>query len=172
MPRIGKKKARVLAQHKRLGELKAEVQHEYKSVKWIADMLPFLPEKYKKNAILWIKHLLEEHLSEMPKNVAILGMTIIVKNLIDKSEELRSLLPKPELKFRVDPALPHFEPAWPVSLLFGTEKEKYEGMFPDWADWLISFSLAYIIVDHGGQIILGLGESVKGLTGMLAFLLA
>jgi len=37
--------------------------------------------------------------------------------------------------------------------------------------WLISFALAYIIIKHGGQIAIALGESVKGLTGILGFFL-
>lgn len=173
MPRPPVKKTRVLAKAQREGELKAQVEHDYKSVKWLADLIPFLPEKYKKNAVLWMKKIFEGHLAKIPKGIAILGMTYIIKNLIDTSEELRAKLPKVKIRFRVGPAFPtEFKPAWPLSLLTDEEEyEDFEGMFPDWADWLVAFTLAYMIVEHGGQIALGLGEAVKGLTGIVGFLL-
>ena len=69
MPRIAKKKTRVLAKCQREGELTAEVEHEYKSVKFLADVLPFLPEKYKKNATIWMKHLIEKHIDKKTKAI-------------------------------------------------------------------------------------------------------
>ena len=177
MPRPPKKKTRVIAKARREGELTAEVEHEYKSVKFIADMIPFLPEKYKKNAVIWMKHLVEKHINKIPKGIAILGMTYIIKHLIDTSEELRG---KVNLIVKATT-----QPLGGASLmieLWGSISKgelpfiqeavgKTEGIFPDWADWLIAFTLAYIIVEYGGQIALGIGSTVKSLSGIVGFLL-
>lgn len=179
MPRPPKKKTRVVAKARREGELKAEAEHEYKSVKFIADMIPFLPEKYKKNAVIWIKHLVEQHLSEIPKGIAILGLTVIIRHIIHTTDELAAKVKaiheeKPSW-YAFTPTGLHMTIAEAVVAQFGiaetsVSEKKLEGFIPDWTEWLISFALAYIIVEHGGQIALGFGElagSIKGLVGLL-----
>lgn len=179
VPRPGKKKARVLAKAAEEGRLKAQTEHEYKSVKFLADIIPFLPEKYKKNAVLWVKHIVEDHLSELPKGIALLGTTIIVKYLLDTVESLRKRIEpmvsvKPGrgilgLVFETVPLPPAIEEVT-ITTLYGKEAEPKD-LFPEWQIWLIAFAIAYIIVEHGGQIALGLGEGIKGLTGIVGFLL-
>ena len=178
MPRIAKRKTRVLAKCQREGELKAEVEHEYKSVKWIADMLPFLPEKYKKNAVLWIKKILEEHLSEMPKAIAMLGMTILVKATIEQTEGLQSRVAQ-IMRGEVTWILGEpFAFLWgqltgqiPLGETYGYFKGKKEGFFPAWQDWLISFTVAYMLVEHGGEIFQAIGSGALGLSSIISLLI-
>lgn len=167
LPRPPKKKTRVIAKARREGELKAEAEHEYKSIKFIADMLPFMPEKYKKNAVLWMKNLLEKHLDKMPKMVAVLGLTWMIKFTIDWTQgvfkralERATKMPIPfglgQVAFE---QMPHGRPA----IKIGDDTE--------WQEWLISYVVAYIIIEHGGEIALGLGESFKNLSMIAGFLL-
>jgi hypothetical protein len=105
---------------------------------------------------------LREHIGKLIDNSdpleigAVIGLTIIVKLTIDKTEEIRgwlattgglytefeTIIGKQTLLTWLGNALG----------LKPVETEKYEGMFPDWADWIISFAIAYIIVRHGGAI--------------------
>jgi len=168
MPRPPVKKTFKLAKAAELGKLQAQDEQEYKGVKWIADMLPFLPEKYKKNTVLGIEHFLAQHAEKIPKGIAIFGMTIIIKGTIDASEELLEKIKHPLLA--VASISPAMVPFMPLALLLETVPEEKRKV-PDWAEWLVAFTLAYIIIEHGGQIILGLSESVKGLAGLVGFLL-
>ena len=176
MPRPPVKKTYKLAKVAELGRLQAQVEQEYKGVKWLVDFLPFLPDKYKKNAVLWMKHLFEKHVAKIPKGIAIIGMTYIIKRLIDTTEELKEKALKFQLKYSPLTQIPYLIQLTGAVVgvdvpqqIIDVTKIKYEGMFPDWADWLIAFTLAYIIVEHGGQIILGLGEGVKGLIALVSF---
>lgn len=174
MPRPPIKKTRVLAKAAEEGKLKAQTEHEFKSIKWLASIIPFLPEKYKKNAVLWMKNIFERNMDKIPKMVAMIGLTLIIKRLIDTSEELRGRLDLLRLPFeRIGPQNP-FTKIFPQPFtiyLTDERRKKYEGFFPDWMDWLISFTLAYIIIEHGGQIALGLGKAVSSLGGIVGFLL-
>jgi len=178
MPRPAKKKTRVLAQAAEEGRLKAQTQDEYKSVKFLADVIPFLPEKYKKNAVIWIKHMVEKNADKIPKTIAIIGLTVIIKQIIKTTESLQTRIKQ---LFKGEVAWTVTEPfgfLWgqitgqiPITETYGYFKEQKEGFFPEWMDWLIAFSLAYIIVEHGGQIALGLGSVASSLSGMVGFLL-
>lgn len=171
MPRPPTKRTYKVEKAKTLGRLQAKVEHEYKAVKWLADIIPFLPKKYKKNATLWMKSLLEKHLDKIPKTIALLGLTYIIKELIRTSDELltkiRTFTGKPIWETKL------FEPIWEkeLSLTPIWKKPEVKELLPEWKEWLIAFTLAYIIIEHGGQIALGLGETVKGLTGIVGFLL-
>jgi hypothetical protein len=97
--------------------------------------------------------------------IAVIGMTFLVKHLIDASEDLRHKLDtlgglygefltpigKTKMLTVLGRALGYTE----------VTPAQFEGMFPDWMDWLISFTIAYIIVKHGGQI-LGLASNAMG----------
>jgi len=172
LPRPPVKKTRVCAKAAEEGRLKAQTEHEYKSVKFLADLIPFLPEKYKKNAVLWMKSIFEKHLAKIPKGIAIIGMTLIVKQIIHSSDEfigkVAAISGKKPSWLAYTPAGMHMTIA---EALVSKKGEKVEDFIPEWTEWLIAFSLAYIIVEHGGQIALGIGEGLKGLTGMVGFLL-
>ena len=51
------------------------------------------------------------------------------------------------------------------------EAPPYEGFFPDWVDWLIAFTIAYILIEHAGSIIGLLGDSTSGLTKLVMLLI-
>lgn len=128
----------------------------------------------------WVKTLLEDHASEIPEWVAIVGTTYLVKRAIDLSEELRGRLEQIKTGIQQGGAFP---PIIATAMFTGVPSPKiapeymrkkaleYEGMFPDWMDWLIAFSLAVIIVKHAGQIAIGLGEIASNLTKLVGFFL-
>jgi len=103
---------------------------------------------------------------------ATLGMTFIVKNVIDVTPEITDNLLK-------------YGWAGAVGLTFGwifeeylKKKKKKPVEFPkvetldqfEVFKWIISFSIAYIIVRHGGQIMMALGDIVKTLPQLVTFL--
>lgn len=171
MPRPPIRKTRVLAKAQREGEHKADTEHAYKSVKFIADMLPFLPEKYKKNAILWMKSLVEKHLHRIPKAVALIGMTLIVKNVIHTTDSLAAkvaeIAGKHPVLFAVTPFVT--VAAQLTAEYFAAGKVKEEDIVPEWAEWLVAFAIAYVIIEHGGQI-LNFGQ--QGLAALVGLMLA
>lgn len=143
---------------------------------------------YKKHPEVWIGDRIADiakqtGVKDVAKIIAIVGMTILVKKTIDTSEELRGhmILVKQIVKAApfgsVLEYFPFLQLITPISTVVTAgipkpeEMPKYEGMFPDWMDWLISFTLAYIIVEHFGSIMHATGNilsSVKGLvTGLL-----
>lgn len=108
---------------------------------------------------------------------AVFGVTLIVKNLIDKSEELRgALIPITrgrEWTINVFGSAIKGTALFPFSLLLpASEAEKgYEGMFPDWMDWIIAFAIAYVIVKHGGQLLGLMKEGTGTLTTVIGALM-
>jgi hypothetical protein len=112
---------------------------------------------------------------DVAKLGAVFGMMFIVKKVIDKTEELRALID--EYKLWVGPTY-----AFPVALwqAYTTgfkmptkeEIQKYEGMFPDIIDWVISFCFAWIIINHFGEIMQGVGSIGVGVKGILLGLLS
>jgi hypothetical protein len=112
---------------------------------------------------------------DVAKLGAVFGMTFIVKKVIDKTEELRMLID--EYKLWVGPTY-----AFPFALIQGyttgfrvptkEEIQKYEGMFPDIIDWVIAFCFAWIIINHFGEIMQGVGSIGVGVKGILMGLLS
>jgi len=130
---------------------------------------------YKKHPEVWIGDRLADiakqtGVKDVAKIIAIVGMTIVVKKTIDTSEELRDAI-KPFIVF--GQRLPGTKWRWkgPFQYELVGEAEKFEGMFPDWADWLISFSLAYILVEHFGEIMRGAGNITASIHSLLSALL-
>jgi len=155
------------------GRLQAHTEHEAQTF------------SSSKKTMVWVKQFFEKHVSQIPKGIAIIGVTYIVKGLIDTDEQLRA-------KYKVFKALTtgvEKATGLPFSYLFSAlesfgipvglmatqfipgEMLPEETMTEELLDWIIAFSLAYIIVEHAGQIIVGLGEGVKALSGILGFLL-
>jgi len=99
-------------------------------------------------------------------------MTILVKKLIDTTEELKVAVQQPF--FVVGDKKGTY--AWKGPFTYELIPEKMvsafkEGFFPDWIDWLIAFALAYIIVEHFGQIMQAAGNITSSLKGILSGLL-
>jgi hypothetical protein len=147
-----------------------------------------------KQFIVWLKDVLEKHIDKVPKLIAYIGTTILVKKAIDASEalttEVLKIVTKGEisgttqillaLATPMNPFLslfPWVAPLFPSLLPEGVEQvpevvEKgFESLPLEGLEWLISFAIAYIIVEHGGQIALGIGDAVKNITGMVGFFL-
>jgi len=147
------KTERKISKAQEKGRIKAQIEEEAKTF------------KNKKHFIVWIKKLVEKHAALIPKGVAVLGITFIIHNIL-KKPEFQALLP-PILRWRELEYIKGWE--W-LGLYRPSEQEPIEITEEIWT-WIIAFSLAYIIIEHGGQIALGLGEGVKGLTGIVGFLL-
>lgn len=144
-----------------------------------------------KNAMVWVKQILEKHIDKVPKLLAILGMTYLVKRAIDTSEELTAKAVKvvtggePSEIMKLFSWLPIFGPAVGVGAAIagffvpswiGEPTAKIVEEIPSRLDvegmeWLLAFTMAYMIVEHGGEIALGFGDIAKSLTGMVGLLL-
>lgn len=120
--------------------------------------------------------------------VACLGLTLIVKKVIDESEVLRGKLKqiaKPAYGIYFVPpedyvgppqvgtpsARPSYRVFYPGPRKTEEAAEAYEGLFPDWADWLISFAIAYCIIKHGGQLLGLMKEGMGTMTSVVGALL-
>lgn len=125
--------------------------------------------------------------------VAIVGMTVVIKTLVDTTEELagkmmymRGVLsggitriaenqdrPPPEL---VGDLWGYIISQWDFAATIiaaltaiGVSEEdakNYEGMFPDWADWIICMAIAYVIIRHG-ELLFALGQQMTSVIGKL-----
>jgi len=116
-------------------------------------------------------------------------MTFLVKNIIDTTEEFRGALAHVQLaatggtkvleKLGFPPILRDVLglPVGGAITLAGIAKgqvpdfKAHEGFFPDWVDWIVSFCIAYMLVEHGGSIIQAFGgftQTVGGLLGIVA----
>lgn len=166
-----KRRPKVKTEKKRIRELtKAEIKARLKAV-----------AEFKKSAVGTAQSLREHmgkfidsaKIGDVTKLVAILGMTVLVKNVIDSTPEL------------VDKAKELVVPGYALALLFpftalpflpalgaaaaAPPKEQLE--IPEHLEWLISFTLAYIIVTHFGDLVQGMGNVVSGIKGILTSML-
>ena len=112
---------------------------------------------------------LREHIGKIPDNTSVMdlaklatviGITPIVKTIIDTSEDLRS-----ELDYFIS-----------GGILTGKKwaefrEQKIEGFFPDWADWVFSFAIAYLIVENFGSIMHATGDILSSVKNMVTGLL-
>lgn len=181
MVKLPKKRVRVLAKQEELGKLQARRQ--------IAKQKPLM-EKLMEHLEKIVDRI------DPVELIAIGGATVIIYRMIKASEPLQQTMKNlgsalTQLPTRIGQLLTGTfagEPFAPIIQQFmqsvmiraqkgDKEAQQYlvdrgwqitEGFFPDWLDWLVSFTLAYIIIKHGGQLF-GLAE--KGLSGVLTLLL-
>lgn len=151
--------------------LKTKVKEAKKITK--AEIKAKLEEFYKakdKFTLVNIKNYLAQTLKNIDpiEAAAIIGATFLVKYAIDTSEEIRGAIKVTTGLNELDLLLQIVSPGWGVSkilwsFLSGQIKDKsqeeiqqyaeeYEGMFPDFIDWLIAFGVAFIVVRHGDTI--------------------
>jgi len=159
MPRLPKKKTQVLAEKKAYGETLGKLKAEEHFIKTQKGFWREIRETFK----------------TMMKNVnpvdmiAVAGMTLMVKKAIDSSEDLRgkvkSLIEKGEWWRGFVGVIGFAIPMKPI------EEKKYEGLFPDWMDWIIAFTIAYIIVKHGGALFGMFEKGTMTLTSVITALL-
>jgi hypothetical protein len=135
-----------------------------------------------KHPLLWIRKMFETHLNDLPEWIAIAGLTIVVKGTIDATEDLvtrvkRALSPiqqaspeeQQELKAYFTETFQQNVPPQVLGKLVGKYNEQGRFEFlADWQEWLVAFSIAYILVKHGGQIIGLLGDVIKSGGGSLS----
>jgi hypothetical protein len=154
--RPAKKRCRAEAKATRLGQLQAEYQ--FKKAHSIANKpYDFLEEQGKK--------LLDK--IDPVETAAIIGTTIIVHGLISENKAWVAKAIEYSKLWSQDQALAFIED-WYAQLTGKEQKQKNLIEFPDWSVWLVSLSIAYIVIKHGGQLI-GLLE--KGLTNVIPLLL-
>jgi hypothetical protein len=148
--RPAKKRKYAEGKAERKGQLQAEREYE-KSIPLEMEFKRFL-----KDALAKIEPL---------EAVAITGMTIIIKGTIDTSEELLEKIKTPLLAASlISPILVPFLPL----ALYQQVPEKLKEV-PDWAEWLLSFAMAYVLVKHGGQMF---GLLDKGLKQVVSLMLS
>jgi len=154
-----------MAKAEEQGRIKARIEEEAKTF------------SKSKHFQVWIKKLLENHIDKIPKFVAIMGLTLLVHETIERTEVYRR-----KITTIVKGEAPWWSYFYGVTGLLGlgfqmwlTPEQKVETVETqttyETISWLTSFTLAYIIIEHGGQIALGLGDVAKSLTGMVGFLL-
>jgi hypothetical protein len=126
-------------------------------------------EKWRLQKLKPLEVSLREHLGKMLDNTSIMdlaklatiiGITPIIKTIIDTSEDLRS-----ELDYFIS-----------GGILTGKKwaefrEQKIEGFFPDWADWVFSFAIAYLIVENFGSIMHATGDILSSVKNMVTGLL-
>jgi len=133
---------------------------------------------YKKHPEVWIGDRLADMakqtgVTDVAKIIAIVGMTIIVKNTINQYEDLREGI-KPLVVIGAAGKPPKGQKwRWkgPFQYELVGEAVKFEGMFPDWADWLVAFALAYVLVEHFGSIMRGAGNITASIYSLLSALI-
>jgi len=118
---------------------------------------------------IWLRDRFGEMLSKIDpiESLAIFGLTVIIKGVIDTSEEIRSKL-HPFVTFgNIPEGYKSVFSGIPFWYDLVKDDEKYEGMLPDALDWVAAFGLAFVIARHGGAL-LSAGSSIAGLiTGLL-----
>jgi len=163
LPRPPIKKTRVLAKAQREGELKAEAQHRAKTF------------SNKKQFHIWLVERLENLVDKIDplKLVATVAMTVFVKTGIEWTEDIVSTaLGKDSLIRTIASMLPilgiieAITPEIPPQIT----QEALDTPQVEFIEWLISFLVAYMLVEHAGEIIQAGGNLLgvaKGLIGGL-----
>jgi len=128
---------------------------------------------YKKHPEVWIGDRVKDiakqtGMTDIAKLGAVVGMTFVMKSIIDTTEDIRE---STDMIIRYGPVggpifgvLRGIFPDMFPSL--GMTPEQKEGFFPDWMDWIIAFTLAYIVVEHFGAIMQGAGDILSSMTGL------
>lgn len=83
----------------------------------------------------------------------VLALTIFVKATIDLTEEFRGQIQALVVLGELPPGMKTVWSGIPFWYHLIPEGEEYEGIFPDWQDWIIAFGIAYMISKHGGALV-------------------
>ena len=134
-----------------------------------------------------IKRFLGEHIKEIPEWVAIAGMTILVKQVIEASEPLQAKAAEGAVKLAGASAditklafefqaIPSLVSSLGITVTETSELQKaileaLDSPQAEMLQWLLAFTIAYILVKHMGQIIGLLGDVVGGLTKIVPLLM-
>lgn len=146
------KEALQIAKAETLGRLKA--QHTFDKVQY----------NQKNIGLLLKKRLLEASPSDVSKTIAVIGVAATIKNGIDWTQEIRETTGLP------------FSFGWGA----GTPTKKQDGIFgfltgetigDEILEWLISYGLAYLIVENFGEIVSAIGTGLTSVIGLARTLL-
>lgn len=150
MPRLPLKKTEKLAEKQAygetLGKLKAIYHFKFKTKKG------------------WLKSL-REHLGKWIDNInpvetfAILGLTFLIKQIIVENFEDR--LVEITIPYWVRLLIPDYQ-KFERKMKEAMDKPQIEMV-----EWLISFTIAYVIIKHGGALFTMMGEGAKSLTSIV-----
>jgi len=131
------------------------------------------------------KHLLDslkEHIgkaidkADLPKMGAVIGMTVIIKQIIEASEELMKATLKMAggaqfallFPFARDMAVQQLTGAFATAEEFGKASDIPE---VEVMQWLVSYTLAYLLVDNFGDIMQATGNALGSIKNMVSGLL-
>lgn len=162
MGRPAKKRTYVESKAKRRGELQAEYEFK-KAHSIIKKPMDFLEDTIKKTI----------DKIDVFETAAILGTTFIVHGVIITSTELLEKVEAYQHQMpEIYKAFPELEKRWKFEhgqkeSLVTTATNIVEGV-PDYMVWLVSFTLAYIIIKHAGSLV---GLLDKGITSVVPMLL-
>ena len=163
MPRPAKKKTRVLAKAQKLGELQAELEWEYKTL------------KNKKHLFVSIKNHIGKMIDKIEpmELIAVLGATYLIKTGIEWTEEIlagaaefANIVVKATQKYRfVDGAIQVIlEPEGIPEL--AEIRQALDSAPVEIVEWLLSFMVAYMVV-HNFAAIVNAGGSILSLAKTL-----
>lgn len=162
MPKLPKKKTRVLAEKKAYGETLGKLKAEEHFA------------KTKKGKIRAIKEILTKMLEKIEpvETVAVVGLTIIIKNIIveffeDKIVEYTTgKIPFTPMVF--------MRAVYPKQFEIAEEemKKAFDKPNVEFYEWLFSFSIAFIIVRHGGALFSMLGQGATSLSSIVGLFFA
>lgn len=133
---------------------------------------------FKKHPQEWFSHqfpTLMNNMEKITEFAAVLGMTVMVKMAIDSSEillaEVEKLKAKAQPWIYFAPLVAPFAAPYLTPLMLPAAREETKFNLPDWSEWLISFTLAYIIVHHFGDIMHSLGGGISAVKSLVSSLL-
>jgi hypothetical protein len=127
---------------------------------------------YKKHPEVWIGERLADFakktgITDVTKILAIVGMTYIVKKTIETSEALSDQM---QVIVRGAP-LGLVGIAYSIIAESIVPQAKKVEVGPEWLEWIVSFVIAYLIVEHFGDIMRGVGSATSGIKDIVSGLL-
>lgn len=134
-------------------------------------------DERKSNIPYKLKHFFVKALERVDplEGAACLGITVIVKALIDESEEIRAAIKpfwvlNPKSVGEIEDTEQYYWsgiPFWYIKKETGVD---IEGFFPEYMDWIIAFGIAFIVVRHP-EVITTMFQGATSLTGFILGLL-
>jgi len=98
---------------------------------------------------------------------AVGGLTMVIKSVIDETEEIRGRIRAIAVIGELPEGMKAVWSGIPFWYVLVPEGETFEGMFPEWVDWLFAFGIAYVLVRHPEVVT----EMFTGATKLTTFVL-
>lgn len=151
-PRLPIKKTRKLAEAEEVGKLKARVQHRAKTL------------QNKKQLRVWLVERLERILDKVDplKTVAVITLTFLIKSSIDWTNLIKTGSKGLSILYNILLA------RWTTAIAEGAKDIEPEDLQDEMLEWVISFIVAYMVIEYGGEMIRAGGDLLnvaKGLIG-------